>query len=161
MSGKHDGDRRDRCGGFGHSLSGGTRRERRHRGSAVPAIASMTFVTFFVVWFVYPMVNRGPFQSEETSVERQRVAYLAGGGRSPPHVIHGVRRQFRCGPKAACWPDRASRSSGSRPCRSEFGGWRSLHPASFVASHPEDGSRAAKEDKSAPGLVILSPFLGV
>ncbi len=31
-----------------------------YRGVAVPFIAAMTFATFFGLWFVIPMINRGP-----------------------------------------------------------------------------------------------------
>jgi Family of unknown function (DUF6328) len=40
-----------------------------YQGVAVPLIAAMTFATFFVLWFVIPMVNRGPRLSERKPTE--------------------------------------------------------------------------------------------
>ena len=39
-----------------------------YRGVAVPFIAAMTFATFFGLWFVIPMINRGPASPRGKSI---------------------------------------------------------------------------------------------
>jgi hypothetical protein len=40
-----------------------------YRGIAVPLIAAMTFATFAGLWFIIPMVNRGPLLAEKVPTE--------------------------------------------------------------------------------------------
>jgi hypothetical protein len=48
-----------------------------YRGIAVPPIAAATFATFVGLWFIIPVVNRGPRLAENPLTKSVRSEHLA------------------------------------------------------------------------------------